>query len=241
MKENTFIVLVTVYNSVEWIGKCLDSVINQDYQNYKLVVIDDASTDGTWDIIQKYDNNHVYKHRNEIRVGDSTPNTVMALKKFSTDKEDIIVHVDGDDYLSDSSALSYLNEIYQDDVWLTYGQYMPLSKTYFNYCRPIPDTRTYRKSRTWLTSHLKTFKRWLWDLIDDNDLRDDDGNYIDAATDCAFMYPMIEMAGPNHIKFVKRVLYVYNDLNPLNYKDARAQDSLRMAAYIQNKKIYDEL
>ena len=161
MKENNFIVLVTVYNSVKWIEKCLDSVINQDYKGYKLVVIDDCSTDGTWDIIQKYDDSHVYRHRNEIRVGDSMPNTVMALKKFSTNKEDIIVHLDGDDYLSDNSVLSYLNEIYQDDIWLTYGQYIPLSKTYSNYCRPIPNTRTYRKSKIWLTSHLKTFKRWL--------------------------------------------------------------------------------
>jgi hypothetical protein len=52
---------------------------------------------------------------------------------------------------------------------------------------------------------------------------------------------MIEMAGSKHIKFITRVLYVYNDLNPNNYKDARANDSLRNSAYIQSKKLYDEL
>jgi len=238
MKNNHFMVLVTVHNAVEWIGKCLDSVINQDYKNYKLVVIDDHSTDGTWDIIQKY---NALTIRNDIRLTHSLPNMNTGIKTFSLDKEDIIITLDGDDWLSDNSVLSYLNEIYQEDIWLTYGQFAPLSQTYSNYCKPIYNTRTYRRSRVWLTSHLRTFKRKLWDLIDEKDFNDDYGEMLPTCGDLAFMYPMIEMAGVKHIKFIDRVLYVYNDLNPHNDMKKFPQVSLRTAAYLQNKPLYPEI
>ena len=59
--------------------------------------------------------------------------------------------------------------------------------------------------------------------------------------DLAFMYPMIEMAGIKHIKFIDKVLYVYNDLNPHNDMKKFPEVSLRTAAYLQNKPLYDEI
>jgi glycosyltransferase involved in cell wall biosynthesis len=237
--NNHFIILVTVHNSVEWIKKCLDSVINQSYKNYKLVIVDDHSTDGTWNIIQKYDD--AYTIRNDVRLGHSLPNMDTGIKTFSFDKEDIIITLDGDDWLSDIYVLSYLNEIYQGDVWLTYGQFEPLTKSYSNYCRPIYNTRTYRRSCVWLTSHLRTFKKKLWDLIDKKDFNDDNGNMLPTCGDLAFMYPMIEMAGIKHIKFIDRVLYIYNDLNPFNDMKKFPDVSIATAKYLQNKPLYDEI
>ena len=116
-----------------------------------------------------------------------------------------------------------------------------MSHRYHNYCTPIPDTRTYRRSGVWRTSHLKTWKKWLWDKIRDEDLRFPDGRYFDAATDNAFMYPMIEMAGMAHHKFIDKVLYLYNDLNEANYMKERPQDLINTSEYIRSKSIYDEL
>jgi len=238
MHDNHFIILITVYNSVKWIKQCIDSAVMQKYPNRTIIVVDDHSTDGTWEIIAT--SNVDIKHRNPERIGDSMPNTVNALKLYSKSGEDIIVHLDGDDYLVGDDVLDTLNEVYKEDIWMTYGQYEPLSHTYHDYCKQITDTRTYRKEY-WVTSHLKTWKRWLWDKIKNEDLRKPDGSYLDAATDCAFMFPMIEMAGLKHIKFIPRVLYMYNDLNPNNYKDARRDDSLYWADFIRNKEQYEEL
>ena len=159
---NKFIVLVTVHNSKEWIGKCLDSVISQTYKNYRLVVIDDFSDDGTWEIVQKY---NCYKHRNDQQYFHSLISMISAIPVFSEDPEDVIISLDGDDWLSDNGALEYLNSVYNPDVWLTYGQYEPLSRTYSSPCKPI-NAKTYRKSGEWRVSHLKTFRRKLWDRID---------------------------------------------------------------------------
>ena len=54
MENNKFVVVVPVYNAENFIEKCINSIISQDYDNYKLVVIDDCSTDNTNKILQDF-------------------------------------------------------------------------------------------------------------------------------------------------------------------------------------------
>lgn len=51
-------VIVPARNEENFISKCLDSLLNQDYQNYEIVVIDDSSEDSTGHIIKKYAEKH---------------------------------------------------------------------------------------------------------------------------------------------------------------------------------------
>lgn len=238
MNNNHFKVLTTVYNSEKYIADCIESALNQSYTNYELVVIDDCSTDGTWDIVQKYP---CTKYRRDRRYKDSLINTIWYLNSFPGNDNDIIAHLDGDDALYCNDALDHLNFVYTEDVWMSYGQYEPMSHKYHNYCQPIPNTRTYRKSGLWVTSHLKTWRRWLWHEIKDEDFRGEDGEYLKASTDRAFMYPMIEMAGKAHIKFVDKVLYLYNDINPNCCMYQMPKKLSDTATYLILKKQYDEL
>jgi glycosyltransferase involved in cell wall biosynthesis len=47
-------IIIPVRNEEKYISKCLDSLIKQKYPNFEIIVINDSSSDGTWDIIQKY-------------------------------------------------------------------------------------------------------------------------------------------------------------------------------------------
>ncbi len=49
-------IILPARNEEELIGKCLDSLIEQDYENYEIIVIDDSSEDGTGKIISEYAN-----------------------------------------------------------------------------------------------------------------------------------------------------------------------------------------
>lgn len=241
MSDNRFIILITVYNAIKYIDDCIRSAMNQKYDNYQIIIIDDCSNDGTSEHCLECESNKVLYHRNAIRMGDSLPNTVLALGCYNVGKDDIVVHLDGDDCLAHDNVLNVLNKAYNEDIWITYGQYEPMSHNYHNYCTPILDHRTYRQSGVWRTSHLKTWKKWLWDEIKDEDLRDKNGGYFKAATDNAFMYPMLEMAGAKHTKFIAEVLYMYNDLNPVNYMKERANELIETSAYIRRLPLYDEL
>jgi cellulose synthase/poly-beta-1,6-N-acetylglucosamine synthase-like glycosyltransferase len=51
-------IILPARNEENFIGKCLDSLIKQDYQNYEIIVIDDSSDDSTWKIISEYAKNN---------------------------------------------------------------------------------------------------------------------------------------------------------------------------------------
>ena len=47
-------IMLPARNEENYIGKCLDSLIKQDYQNYEIIVVNDSSDDSTWKIISEY-------------------------------------------------------------------------------------------------------------------------------------------------------------------------------------------
>lgn len=47
-------VVIPAYNTANWIQPCLDSILNQSYGHLEVIVIDDGSTDATFDIVKEY-------------------------------------------------------------------------------------------------------------------------------------------------------------------------------------------
>jgi glycosyltransferase involved in cell wall biosynthesis len=52
-----FSVLVANYNNGKYLGDLLESVFLQTYNNWELIIVDDFSTDNSWEILEKYNNN----------------------------------------------------------------------------------------------------------------------------------------------------------------------------------------
>ena len=47
-------IVVPVYNSREWLAKCLDGILHQTYKNIECIIVDDGSTDDSARIIDAY-------------------------------------------------------------------------------------------------------------------------------------------------------------------------------------------
>lgn len=62
-------VLLTSYNHANYIEKSIDSILNQTFKDYELFIIDDCSTDNSWDIINKYNDKRIIKVKNNINKG----------------------------------------------------------------------------------------------------------------------------------------------------------------------------
>jgi glycosyltransferase involved in cell wall biosynthesis len=54
-----FSVVVPVYNRESLITRCIDSIFNQDFENWELVIVDDGSTDETRNVILSYDDERI--------------------------------------------------------------------------------------------------------------------------------------------------------------------------------------
>jgi len=238
--DNKFIIITAVYNAIygekNHIMDCLESISSQTYKNYEVVTMDDCSTDGTTEVINQYP---FYKIRNAVRNHHGFKNIITAMDFLPMDKEDIYVIVDGDDKLVNDGVLEYLNNVYQDEnIWFTFGQYGFLSGLNHSPCGRVSNPKTYRHESDWFTSHLKTFKKKLFDAIDRKDLKDAHGEYFKVVGDVALTYPMVEICGKKHMKFIKDVLYIYNDLHPPGeFANVYRQE----VKYLRDKEQYKEL
>lgn len=134
---------------------------------------------------------------------------------LENDPDSVIVCLDLDDAFYHHNVLERIRKEYQDyGCWLTYGTFIINGdRPGFHFCKQIPDhvwsENSHRKNE-WSTSALRTFKKWLWDKIDPQDFLMPDGSWIKRATDRAFMYPLLEMAGKNRVRFISEILYLYN-------------------------------
>lgn len=105
------------------------------------------------------------------------------------------------------------------------------------FAKEITDIENIRNQVFTLT-HLRTWRVFLWRNIEQNDLKDDNGEYYKVAGDLSFMYPMIEMSGLERYRFMKEINYVYNESNPLNDHKVNLNDVNNIVRKIRNKKRY---
>lgn len=160
----------------------------------------------------------------------------------SCDDNEIIVTVDGDDWLSDKKVLTDLYKTYSgNNVWLTHGKLKEYPSGIVGWSEPIPrdivKRGTFRKFRC--PSHLRTFYAWLFKKIRLEDLLYD-GDFFSMTWDMAIMYPMIEMAGERHA-FMKRVNYIYNQANEISDNKVDPQLQRDLDDYIRNMPKYERL
>jgi glycosyltransferase involved in cell wall biosynthesis len=59
-----------VYNVDAYIGEAIESILNQTFSDFEFIIIDDGSTDNTWDIIQSYKDNRIITLRNNTNFGN---------------------------------------------------------------------------------------------------------------------------------------------------------------------------
>jgi O-antigen biosynthesis protein len=61
-------VILTSYNHEKFLRESIDSVLNQTFKDYELIICDDASTDHSWNIICSYDDPRIISYRNKINI-----------------------------------------------------------------------------------------------------------------------------------------------------------------------------
>lgn len=241
-----FKVIISAYNCFQWLPACLRSVAAQSYRNFDLTILDNGSTaPGQWEWTEWFCRKQGWLAlRSEKNLGP-LGGLVTATKAAQCAEEDVIIHIDADDWLAHDEVFAFLNSIYsKGGVDLTYGRFINYPSGKFGYTRRYSKKtirqRSYRRDTHTRWGHLRTFKAFLWNAINDSDLRTPAGDYIRFAPDHAFMHPMLEMVGQRFYQ-VRQILYVYNESNPLAETWYRGAATLSMLAYLSTIPVYPVL
>lgn len=99
-------VIVPVYNCEKYIGTTLDSIINQDFKNFEVIVIDDGSTDRSLEIINEKLSKSLISHQIIHQENSGVSSARNAGISKATGK--YLVFIDGDDYVTGN----HLSELY---------------------------------------------------------------------------------------------------------------------------------
>jgi glycosyltransferase involved in cell wall biosynthesis len=251
-----FVLIVPSYNNEKWYKLNLDSLVFQrSSKPYKTYYVNDRSLDTTGKKVESYIKEHKLERKvtvihNQQRAG-ALANIYNTVHTYCKDDQQIVVLVDGDDFLQDpQGTLLYLEAIYKDpDIWMTYGQfrYWPAANVGSGALVPrrILEERKLR-AHPFTLCPLRTFKAGLFKKIKKEDLMHK-GQFFTMTYDVAIMIPMMEMCAPkdiyskNHSFFIRDPLYRYNYQNSLS--DFRINRTLQefFDTLIRAKKPYQPL
>ncbi len=93
-------ILTACFNKAKYIMPCINSILDQSYPNWELIVVDDCSTDNSWEILKKIKDNRITILRNEKRVFCSS----SYARALDCATGDVVGIVDGDDMLTKKAA-----------------------------------------------------------------------------------------------------------------------------------------
>lgn len=201
-----FSIIVPVYNVEKYLNNCLDSIINQTYKNFEVIIVNDGSPDNSQKIIDKYANKYPDKIKSYIKKNGG----LGSARNFGIERAngEYICFVDSDDFIEDN-MLELLNNFVKDtnpDI-VIFDNYIYTEKTGKKKLHPqgivIKETKASKKSML-----LKMPGAWIkiykTSLIKSNKIFFVERKWYE---DIAFSQKAILSA--EHIEFYNKPLYNY--------------------------------
>jgi len=202
------VIVSTFWNSEKYVADCIKSIKNQFYGEFIAYVVDDMSTDNSYEVALKSidgderfilikNTEKKYKTKNFIDVINNNPDI---------DWDDVIIEIDGDDQLSDNFVFGLINKIYSNEnIWICGSKWMDKNGVVGNYGKFSADRV---RTKSWNFSHMRTYRAFLFRMIKEEHLMFE-GEYFKAGCDIGAGIPMLEMAGDEHFYYLDQVTYIY--------------------------------
>lgn len=248
--NNRFVIITPSYNNSQWLEYNLASVLNQTYTNWKVIYINDNSTDDTLERVTS-----IVGDNPKYKIINNSENKGAAYNYFEhfdlIDDDDIVVHLDGDDWLLDETVLDQLNALYnRTDCWMTYGGFLAWKgdTTELPWMQNTPHddfvhTHKFYRRDHWRASHLRTYRGFLFKSINLDVIKDlKDKKYYWHAVDLAFQYAYMEICGKEKIQVVDFFTCVYNH-HPDNAVRTREREDIsnqHVETEIRNRKTHKQ-
>ena len=112
-------IITPIYNAEGYLGRCVDSILKQSYQDWELILVDDGSKDNSAQICQQY----VEKDARIVYIRQENQGAGAARHRgVAETRGEYIFFIDSDDYLSENALEALMNE-FTDDLDCVIGQH----------------------------------------------------------------------------------------------------------------------
>ena len=197
-----FSVIICAYNLEKIIKVSLESVLMQKFKNFELIVVDDCSTDKTYEVLKRYEkrDSRIHVLKNEVNSGPS----ISRNNAVDIAKGEYIVYLDGDDTLYDRNTLGKVDKVIgNDNPDITYFgvQYVGGSnKAYI----PNAENST-QKARIVCDMHFPVASKvWRREFLLENDIKFIGGMYYED-----MVYSIKAAIKSKKLKYGEFPIYIY--------------------------------
>ena len=231
----------------DFIGQCLSSVRAQSFGDWEAYVTVDPCGDETYAhaVRAAAGDSRIHVKRNQTRRY-SMHNLIRAIRASNARPEDVIAMLDGDDWFADTDALRLIAGAYErTGCWITYGSWVS-NVTDFRGRRnglwpPYPEGTTDFRRHRFLGTAVRSWKKWLWDHLRDEDLRTESGEYVRVSEDQMIMIPLLEMCGTARARHISAPIMIYNKMAKYPENESITHEGLRNGYLIDARTPYSQL
>lgn len=177
MEKTRFTVAISAYNIENYVKRAIDSVLNQTFKNYELLVIDDCSTDSTVEVIKQVVGQNAKILQTKKNSGTAAASRNIAIENA---KGEYLLFLDGDDELYSNETLKEIDEHIKENKYdIIYFGYENVGHTE-NYYRISTKENSTREARLICDESFSvSSKVWNVEFLRNNNIRFKEGMYYE--------------------------------------------------------------
>ena len=177
MEKIRFTVAISAYNIENYVKRAIDSVLNQTFKNYELLVIDDCSTDSTMEVIKQVVGQNAKILQTKKNSGTAAASRNIAIENA---QGEYLLFLDGDDELYSNETLKEIDEHIKENKYdIIYLGYENVGHTE-NYYRISNKENSTREARLICDESFSvSSKVWNVEFLRNNNIRFKEGMYYE--------------------------------------------------------------
>ena len=239
-------VIIAAYNCDKYINQCIDSLLNQSFKNFEIIVVDDGSTDRTYSILNEYkaknENLYIYRQKNKYAG-------VARNNGLSRAKGEYVLFLDADDFFEPNMlmlAYQRAKSVDADIVVFKGREYNDVTKEFKN-CRFPLSPELFPNKAVISAGEFgeKLFQAnscIAWNKLISKKFIDKVGvkfSSTKSSNDTVFIYTLLSLA--KRITLVNEILVNYRTGNPnsLQRSKAKSWECICIAFFQLKKKLIE--
>lgn len=198
-----FSIIIPAHNAEKEIKRALESINNQTYKDYEIIVIDDCSDDNTYNVLEQCKNIKFIRHNKNLKAGGSRNKGIeQAVGEY-------IIFLDADDYFAENTTLERINEtIGKENPDIVYLGFKIVGKLEEEWIPTEANSTVSKRARDWKYENVWDVC-WNRNFLNENKIRFVENRFFE---DFVFYYTGIIKAKSYKIaSFITHIYTMFKD------------------------------